>query len=68
LDAQFQHGHLCLWALVDTRNKPERYTVRVIGTGQDASALGGFAHVGTVQANEGNIVLHVFVSLCGLPV
>jgi hypothetical protein len=55
-----QYGTLCLWALVDPRNKPVAQTVRIYGTGHPIEHDDGSeeSYVGTVQM--GPLVWHCF--------
>lgn len=53
-----QHGRLCLWALVWTKNKVESRTFLVRGTGHPCDELNASDHIGTVQ--DGPFVWHVF--------
>jgi len=62
LSAQVQHGLLCVWAVVDLEVElTEERVVRVYTTGEHGEFPGEYA--GTVQFNEGTLVLHVFVEI-----
>lgn len=60
ISAQMQHGSLCVWAIVDPSAKTELRSFRVIGTGMhfESDTLG--KHLGTVQLEDGFLILHVF--------
>lgn len=60
LSAQEQRGAVNLWAHVDPAAGLETRSILMIGTGQeiDAGVLGPY--IGTVQVNQGDLVLHLF--------
>jgi hypothetical protein len=59
LAVQVQHGHPCIWALVDPSASLETRLFRIAGTGHPITeALG--RHVGTFQMLGGDVVFHVF--------
>lgn len=59
LSIQEQHGHICLWAVVDTdAEKVERF-VDIVGTGNPMLTDMRTSFVATVQ--QGVFVWHVFV-------
>lgn len=60
LSAQMQLGRLCLWAAVETANKPSARSIWVYGTGNPAFGMPGKRHIETVQ--DGPLVWHVFES------
>lgn len=60
LTVQTQAGTPCLWALVNTDNPKSKVTVKVVGTGHDASKVLGSHHVGTFQIPQHGLVFHVF--------
>jgi hypothetical protein len=61
LCVQMQRGVPCLWAVVerDAINQWSR-TIRMIGTGNEAPNETD-AYLGTVQIDDGTLVLHVFL-------
>jgi len=56
--AQYQHGDLCVWAIVDPDAETEDRPIHVIGTGNPIPD--GVSYVDTVQAGDGLLVWHVF--------
>lgn len=63
LSVQNQNGELCLWALVNSDNKPEPWTIQIVGTGNPASGINAEDFIGTVQQHDGGLVWHVFAHL-----
>lgn len=51
---------ICLWALVDERQQPEKRGVAIYGTGHECMACCGWQYVGTVTMLH-SFVWHVFV-------
>lgn len=52
-------GQICIYAAVDTNNKPESRTIIMCGTGhslQDGTIL----YIGSIKLYNENLVLHVF--------
>jgi hypothetical protein len=60
LTAQMQHGDLCVWAKVDPSRPLELRLFDVYGTGHTMPADPRHCYVGTVQADGGALVWHVF--------
>jgi hypothetical protein len=61
LSIQMQDGFVCLWALVDTDNEKEMRIFMCYGTGMKiADSAYPMDFLGTVQADSGSLVLHVF--------
>lgn len=58
LDAQFQGGTLCVWAMVEPENAMRRIQFRIYGTGHPLPDNFG-TYVATVQ--QGHLVWHLFV-------
>ena len=58
LDAQFQRGVLCLWALVDPTAPKEGRWFRVSGTGHTVLDEERLTHIATAQLDT--LVFHVF--------
>lgn len=56
LSAQYQGGYLCLWAIVDTEAPGVQRSIRIVGTGHDATDCGDY--VSTVQ--QDGLVFHIF--------
>ncbi|MDQ0376545.1 DUF7352 domain-containing protein [Amycolatopsis thermophila] len=59
LDAQFQHGVLCVWAAVERENPVEPRTLVIVGTGNPMPD-GKLQHIATVQHPDLGLVWHVF--------
>jgi len=60
LVAQLQHGVVCLWVRVDReRTETETINILMVGTGHDIPE-DFLSHLGTVQLEEGTLVLHIF--------
>lgn len=59
LHAAFQREDICLWALVDTNNKPATRTFYVAATG-DRVPDRPTSHISTVLTPNGEFVYHVF--------
>lgn len=61
LTTQFQHGVLCLWAMVDeTIEKTEDRLIRIIGTGNPIPDGHHRKYIATAQHHNGDLVWHVF--------
>lgn len=59
LSLQEQNGRLCMWAIVDpTAPQSERH-FEILGTGFPV-AFGQRKYLGTVQMQQGTLVLHIF--------
>ena len=66
LSVNEQRNNLVLYCAVDTENLVKVVVdVRILGTGQDASAVGSFNFLGTVNNCDGKFMWHVFVSILG---
>lgn len=65
LSVQVQRGVICIWALGDPEQPLRKRTFDIFGTGHDIQCNGGIEriHIGTVQFNGGDLVLHVFETL-----
>jgi hypothetical protein len=59
LCAQFQHGGLCLWAVVETDNSIQPRTIEIFGTGHRMPEIER-RYIGSVQMAGGQLVWHVF--------
>jgi len=57
LTCQVQNGGICLWAIVDPKQRTEKRTVRIVGTGRPMPD--GCTYVSTVQM--GAFVWHIFL-------
>lgn len=61
LSARYQHGQICLWALVDdTEPQEESRDIFIVGTGHPVPALAAAVFIDTVLVMDGAIVFHVF--------
>lgn len=61
LSVQNQCGDICMWVLVDPKEKgSEERSFVVYGTGHDIDRPQDLRYVGTTQHNNGVLVLHVF--------
>lgn len=67
LSLDWQHGHLCMWALVDPDAVKEQRHFIIVGTGHEVEAAGDSGanlssegYRGTVQYLGGNLIFHVF--------
>ena len=60
LSAQVQHGRVQLWALVDTEAPVVQRNVVPYGTGHPLPHGDPGKFVGTVQLDDGALVLHLF--------
>lgn len=58
LTVQFQHGDLCLWALVEPNNGVKRRVIEIFSTGNPINKAER-NYIGTVQQAGGSI-WHVF--------
>jgi hypothetical protein len=58
LRVDLQFGEPCMWALVDTDEKPSKRRFMWCGTGHSADGVG--AYVGTVLVSGGSFVFHLF--------
>lgn len=59
ISTAIQRGVLCLWAIVDTEEKMESRTIRIVGTGHEMYS-DDLRFIGTVQQMEGQFIWHVF--------
>lgn len=57
LTVQMQHGHTCLWAMVDPENVKRPRTILIVGTGHDVPQ-DARRYIGTVQHDL--FVWHIF--------
>ena len=56
-----QHGHLCIWMLVETENDNELRTFKMTGTGTHIDFDTNKAvYLGTGFMDNGNFVFHIF--------
>lgn len=63
ISAQYQHGKICLWAVVNSENKLKMYKVSIKGTGHPISPEEmKYKYVGTVQQYDGQLVWHILVN------
>lgn len=60
ISVQFQHGVMCLWAIVDSNAAAEQRIIQVFGTGHDFKAHNR-KHLATLV--QGAFVWHVFERL-----
>ncbi len=60
LSVQMQRGQPVFWALVDTDAPLVIRSFFVIGTGREETTATKADHIGTLQLEGGNLVLHVF--------
>jgi len=62
LSVQFQKGKVCIWALVNADNKPEKRFFEVFGTGHKVPVDMGISRkfMGTFQIYGGDLVFHLF--------
>ncbi len=57
-------GRVALYALVDPDAEPiDRYTIRIVGTGQPVEGLDGYEFLGSCILYSGSLVVHVFARL-----
>jgi len=59
LALNFQHGILCMWALVDTDSPKSYHSFEVYGTGWQLPENPG-EYIGTFQLSNGRFIFHVF--------
>jgi len=59
-----QHGKICLWAEVETKNEKHTESFTVFGTGHEIESNSGIGHsyLGTVRFKHMNLVWHVYKS------
>jgi hypothetical protein len=62
LTAQIQNNSICVWAEVDTKAEREEVIFEIFGTGHSMPWNMGVdrEYVGTVQFNNGDLVLHIY--------
>lgn len=60
LCVQNQHGHPCIWALVDPENDREERSFFIHGTGYRIQEADDISYIGTFQQANGDLVWHVF--------
>lgn len=67
LSLDWQHGDLCMWALVDPEVEKEQRHFVIIGTGHEfaspnhqGAALTSEGYVATFQYLGGDLIFHVF--------
>ena len=59
LTVQVQHGQICLWAMLPRPNEPiSPRKILMYGTGHAIQENGKY--IGTIQLEDGALVLHVF--------
>jgi hypothetical protein len=62
LSVQTQHGHPCIWTVVEKENKLETRVFEIVGTGHgminDRGIMRNF--IGTFQMNGGDLIFHLF--------
>lgn len=63
LSVQVQQGVPCMWFQCEPGSMQERRTIRMIGTGLSCSIPDTDVFLGTVQLENGYLVLHVFEQL-----
>lgn len=61
LSVQFQFGNLCLWSLVEPEGAKVAKCIRIFGTGNLVTEIGGMQYIGTVQEHGGNLIWHVWI-------
>ncbi len=62
LTVQVCRGEVCIWALVDTAEKPSSVKIITHGTGHPADDVWNAAnYIGTYQIQQGEFVGHVWV-------
>lgn len=59
LSVQLQNGVPCMWAMVNTENKPKVYKLACYWTGEEITNADQLRFIDTVQAAD-NLVWHVF--------
>jgi hypothetical protein len=59
LDAQVQHGVICLWALCDENAEKENRHIMIFGTGEVIPDDPG-KYIATVQKEGGKLIWHIF--------
>lgn len=67
LDVQMQHGHIMLWAEVDTLKPVLRVNTYVVGTGFEVPTLittETLEYISSVQIQE--FVWHIYINMTGL--
>jgi hypothetical protein len=60
LHLEKQKGMICLWALVNPKNKTELRTFKFFGTGHSIYNVEKLEYVGTIMLFEGSQVYHLF--------
>lgn len=61
LSVQVQNDTPCLWLLVETDMPDEQIRLRIHGTGHEVYESENLdCFLGTIQLNDGQLVLHVF--------
>jgi hypothetical protein len=58
LCVQVQHGHPCIWAIVDPEAPRVERRLAVRGTGHPLGDVG--LYIGTFQVHSGSLVFHLF--------
>ena len=61
LNVQEQHGRPCMWAEVETEDKPKEWTVYAVLTGIGPMPPFGAHYLSTVQFDGGALVVHYFI-------
>ena len=59
LKVEMQHGEFCLWALVDTRKKPQQRKIIIRGTGHEVE-YNNIKFISTFQVANDNFIFHAF--------
>lgn len=62
LTVQVQYGVPCIWFLCDPEAPVARRCIALYGTGHDVPPNPG-KYIGTVQFNDGGLILHAFDAL-----
>lgn len=63
LTVAMQRGAVYIWAIVDPEAAKEQRTIAVIGAGHPLGDLARLDYIGSVQADYGQLILHVFERL-----
>lgn len=65
LSVQVQHGKICMWSIVPMRMNAQLHEskrrIHMVGTGHPMPDVENLVYIGTVQLEEGYLVLHVFM-------
>lgn len=63
LSVAMQHGNMCLWAQVNPDVDKEFRLIRLFGTGQNIPSDRKLIYIGTILAQDGLFVWHVYEEL-----